>query len=238
MCILLRFSLELVSDTEEKVFFLDLLFHASSFWSVWVWVGPCIVWFLLVGLCFGLGLLQVRWSLKSTTSLKSALYWGGTFEISLSTTPRLTFPHQISLFFLFWWYHRPRKYYRINSTNIQVGNKSVMITGINYLRIFPVMITDWETYFTDLQANDFGNLGKNNSGNIVVGNHAVIFTESSSPRFFFFVMFVWRMVVSLKTLTSLNKEVRPFFLSDNSIWSLPSVSSLSDYSIWSSWRLF
>ena len=27
---------------------------------------------------------------------------------------------------------------------------------------------------------------------------------------------------------------RPFFLSDNSIWSLPSVSSLSDYSIWSS----
>ena len=39
-------------------------------------------------------------------------------------------------------------------------------------------------------------------------------------------------------LTSLNKEVRPFFLSDNSIWSFPSVSSLSDYSIWSSWRLF
>ena len=30
---------------------------------------------------------------------------------------------------------------------------------------------------------------------------------------------------SLKTLTSLNKEVRPFFLSDNSIWSLPSVFS-------------
>ena len=37
---------------------------------------------------------------------------------------------------------------------------------------------------------------------------------------------------SLKTLTSLNKEVRPFFLGDNSIWSFPSVSSLSDYSIW------
>ena len=36
---------------------------------------------------------------------------------------------------------------------------------------------------------------------------------------------------SLKTLTSLNKEVRPFLLSDNSIWSYPSVSSLSDYSI-------
>ena len=37
---------------------------------------------------------------------------------------------------------------------------------------------------------------------------------------------------SLKTLTSLNKEVRPFFLSDNSTWSHSSVSSLSDYSIW------
>ena len=29
-------------------------------------------------------------------------------------------------------------------------------------------------------------------------------------------------------------KVRPFFLSDNSIWSFPSVSSLSDYSIWRS----
>ena len=43
---------------------------------------------------------------------------------------------------------------------------------------------------------------------------------------------------SLKTLTSLNKEVRPFFLSDNGIWSFPSVSSLSDYSSWRSWGLF
>ena len=39
---------------------------------------------------------------------------------------------------------------------------------------------------------------------------------------------------TLKTLTSLNKEVWPFFLGDNSIWSFPSVSSLSDYSIWRS----
>ena len=39
---------------------------------------------------------------------------------------------------------------------------------------------------------------------------------------------------TLKTLTSLNKEVRPFFLGDNSIWSFPSVSSLSDYSTWRS----
>ena len=35
-------------------------------------------------------------------------------------------------------------------------------------------------------------------------------------------------------LTSLNKEVRPFFLSDNSISNLPSVSSLSDCRIWRS----
>ena len=43
---------------------------------------------------------------------------------------------------------------------------------------------------------------------------------------------------ALKTLTSLNKEVGPFFLSDSSIWCFPSVSSLSDYSIWRSWGLF
>ena len=39
-----------------------------------------------------------------------------------------------------------------------------MISGINHLRIFSVMMTDWETDFKDVQANDFGNLGKNNSG--------------------------------------------------------------------------
>ena len=33
---------------------------------------------------------------------------------------------------------------------------------------------------------------------------------------------------ALKTLTSLNKESRPFFLDDNSIQSVPSVSSLGD----------
>ena len=60
-----------------------------------------------------------------------------------------------------------------------------MITGMNCLRTFSVMITDWETNFTDLQANDFGNVAKNNSGNILVGNHAVIFTEINSPRMFF-----------------------------------------------------
>ena len=40
--------------------------------------------------------------------------------------------------------------------------------------------------------------------------------------------------VGMKTLTSLNKESRLFFLGDNSIWSFPSVASLSDYSIWRS----
>ena len=39
---------------------------------------------------------------------------------------------------------------------------------------------------------------------------------------------------TLKTLTSLNNESRPFSLGGNSIWSFPSVSSLSDYSIWRS----
>ena len=52
-----------------------------------------------------------------------------------------------------------------------------MITRINYLRIISVMITDWETDFTDLRANDFGNLGKDSSGNTFFGKHAVIFTE-------------------------------------------------------------
>ena len=95
------------------------------------------------------------------------------------------FIENLGRLWLFPGYHRPRKYYLINSTNIYVGNRSVMITGINYLRIFSVMNTDWETNFTDLQANDFGNLGKNNSGNVLVGIHAVIFTEINSPRNFF-----------------------------------------------------
>ena len=62
-----------------------------------------------------------------------------------------------------------------------------MITGIDYLKIFSAMITDWETSYTDLQANYFCNLGRNNSGNILVGNHAAIFTEINSPRVFFSV---------------------------------------------------
>ena len=45
-------------------------------------------------------------------------------------------------------------------------------------------------------------------------------------------------IKTLKTLTSLNKEVRTFFLGDNSTWSIPSLSSLSDYSIWRPWGLF
>ena len=34
-------------------------------------------------------------------------------------------------------------------------------------------------------------------------------------------LFYLKTCTPLKTLTSLNKEVRPFFLSDNSIWSFP-----------------
>ena len=37
---------------------------------------------------------------------------------------------------------------------------------------------------------------------------------------------------TLKTLTSLNKESRLLFLVDSTLWSFPSVYSLSDYSIW------
>ena len=43
-----------------------------------------------------------------------------------------------------------------------------------------------------------------------------------------------RACYTLKTLASLNKEVKPFFLGDNSIWHFLSFSSLSDYSIWRS----
>ena len=43
---------------------------------------------------------------------------------------------------------------------------------------------------------------------------------------------------ALKTVTSFNKESRPFFLGDSNIWSVPSVSSLSDYSNWRSRGLF
>ena len=42
----------------------------------------------------------------------------------------------------------------------------------------------------------------------------------------------------LKTLTSLNKEVWPSFLSDNSIGVFPLFLPLSDYSIWRSYRIF
>ena len=54
-----------------------------------------------------------------------------------------------------------------------------MITEIKYLRIISVMTT---ANFTDLQANDFSNLGENNSGHVLVGNHAVIFAEINFPR--------------------------------------------------------
>ena len=38
-------------------------------------------------------------------------------------------------------------------------------------------------------------------------------------------------ISTLKTLTSLKQESKPFFPGDNRLWSFPSVSSLCDYSI-------
>ena len=54
------------------------------------------------------------------------------------------------------------------------------------------------------------------------------------PCIFIPCLFRYTFTQTLKTLTSLNKEVRPFFLGDNSIWSYPFLSSLSDCSIWRS----
>ena len=61
-------------------------------------------------------------------------------------------------------------------------------------------------------------------------------TQSRDPKFFFGGGGPVGSQASetLKTLSSLNKEVRPFFLGDTRIWSFPCVSSLSDYSIWRS----
>ena len=51
--------------------------------------------------------------------------------------------------------------------------------------------------------------------------------SSKVLQFHFCCFMEQRVRRSLKTLTSLNKEVRPFFLGDNSIWSFPSCSSLA-----------
>ena len=61
-----------------------------------------------------------------------------------------------------------------------------------------------------------------------------------SPRDFLSVVVVYAFIfsaayVTLKTLTSLSQQSMPFFLGDHRIWSFPSVSSLSDSSIWRSW---
>ena len=67
----------------------------------------------------------------------------------------------------------------------------------------------------------------------------VIFSGKSRKQFGGNFQGIFQSILgTLKTLTSLNKEVKPFFLGENSIWSYPSVSSLSDYSIWRSCRLF
>ena len=44
-------------------------------------------------------------------------------------------------------------------------------------------------------------------------------------------VYVEKVYVLFRSGTSLNGEVRPFSLSDSSIWRFPSVSSLNDYSI-------
>ena len=78
------------------VCFMFLCFGLSEFRSVPALFGS------LLGLCFGLGLLQVWWNLKSTTSLLSALFWGGTLRFLLAATPYLTFFINVICFFRFW----------------------------------------------------------------------------------------------------------------------------------------
>ena len=63
----------------------------------------------------------------------------------------------------------------------------------------------------------------------ILQNAKIVENKGESDRF---------VETPLKTVTSLNKEVRLFFLGDNSIWSFSSGSSLSVYSIWRSCRQF
>ena len=92
-----------LSDYPWSFFFEDVFFWIGCFMLLRFGLSefrsaPALL-DVFVGLCFGSGLLQVRLSLKSTTSLN----WGGTFEISVTMSPYLTFPHRFYLFSLFWW---------------------------------------------------------------------------------------------------------------------------------------
>ena len=43
-----------------------------------------------------------------------------------------------------------------------------------------------------------------------------------------------KIKIATMSVRMVNKEDRAFFLGDNSVWSFPSVSSLSGYSVWGS----
>ena len=84
-----------------------------------------------------------------------------------------------------------------------------MITGINYLRVFSVMITDWGTSFTDLQANDFGILCKNNSGIVLDGRCIAKGKAQTSPLF-------WRFLGGFQQLQTHNRIcIAPFEQGEN-----------------------
>ena len=72
------------------------------------------------------------------------------------------------------------------------------------------------------------------SGELGGGGLNIFFRGRNVHQVFRLHAHLFHQKIKLKTLISLNKEARPFFLSDNSIWSHPSFSSLSDYSIWRS----
>ena len=101
MCVLLRFSTILLEFLSEQVLLFGLA--VSCFFALdcpssgRTWKLSGFFWWVCVS---ALGLLQVRWSLKSTTSLNFALFWGGTLRFLLP--PHLTFPHRFCLFSLFW----------------------------------------------------------------------------------------------------------------------------------------
>ena len=97
VCVLLRFSCALLS---QKLFFLDWLFHVSSFWTIWFQVGSGIVWFLLMGLCFGLGTVAGGvW--RAPLHLTLPYFEVALLRISPNLCSSILFAHQF--IFLFWW---------------------------------------------------------------------------------------------------------------------------------------
>ena len=84
-----------------------------------------------------------------------------------------------------------------------------------------VIITDWDTNFTMVV---LPNLSKTSLGYILVGNHAVIFTELIPPTSFRSVMFVWTMgihwgkkkPINIKNFSGTPPGVRPVCPGDTS----------------------